>query len=80
MHNWDYDLTTLQPGPALRRLREDADTKFKREIDPLVLGSQLERGRHFPVIPRLLRTVEPHDVQNFFHDLARSLRSDVVEE
>ncbi|MBI3619153.1 nucleotidyl transferase AbiEii/AbiGii toxin family protein [Candidatus Peregrinibacteria bacterium] len=77
-----YDLYFLLIGghTTLQAMLRDVEAKFKRVIDPLHLGSQLECGTRLVAIPHLRRPVAKEDVQRFFRDLAKSLRSDIVEE
>ena len=77
-----YDLYFLlsEGLTTLDNIRNDVKTKYDREIDPLYLGSELEKGVNFPAIPQLIKKVEKADVQRFFENLAKSLRDEVVEE
>ena len=40
-----------------------------------MLGSQLARGARLPALPNILGSISKEDVQNFFEDLAKKLKS-----
>lgn len=77
-----YDLYVLLRNNQTRlaRTREDAERKFHLRIDPVQLGAAFARSRTIPILPHLLVPITQEEVQQFFADLARGLRGEVMEE
>lgn len=77
-----YDLHALLSGnyTSLAALRADLQTKFHISADSLQLGAAFARAERLPILPHMLSPVRKEDLRAFFDQLAKELKSDVVEE
>ncbi len=77
-----YDIYVLlkEKKTTLNDMRNDLERKFSLRADPISLGAACMRANELPILPHLLQPIDPQDVKRFFIDIARSLRSDVLEE
>ena len=77
-----YDLYVLlqQKRTTLEQLRKDVLEKFHVKADAVQLGAAFARSRQLPILPHMLDPVTKEQVQQFFDQLAKSLRSEVGEE
>lgn len=76
-----YDFYAIaQHSPFnLQQVTADVLTKFHRQTDPVEVGAVCARADRLPILPHLITPVTATDVQEFFRDLAKGLRSEVME-
>lgn len=70
----------LKSGGDIRKIWSDVQKKFALLHGPIQVGSALLRARRLPVLPRMLTPVTRDEIATFLEDVARTLRSDVIEE
>lgn len=70
----------LKHGMDIRGIWSDVQKKFQLLHGPMQVGSALMRARNLPALPRMLLPVTREDIALSLAEVARSLRSDVLEE
>lgn len=70
----------LKERTDIRTLWNDAQRKFGLLHGPMQIGSSLMRARHLALLPTMLRPVTREEIAHSLQEVAKSLRSDIVEE
>jgi hypothetical protein len=74
------DLYFLLQEYPLERLREGVREKFGMKLDPLAVGSELAHVRAIHALPRMTVALTVPELKDFFTELAKTLRREVLAE
>jgi len=74
------DLYFLLQEYPLERVREGVREKFGMKLDPLVVGSELAQVRGIYALPKMTVELTVQELKDFFADLVKTLRAEVLEE
>ncbi len=76
-----FDLFAINKKTPIdfKKLRIQAKTKFDWQIDPLQLGSQLNRVDEFLDDPILMKVIAKSDVIDFFKQIAISFKTEILQ-
>ncbi len=62
---------------TLDLLRELVERKFHLIINPITLGAELAKVRFITQLPRMVKSLTPEELKNFFTQCAKQLRPDI---